>query len=673
MPLNANAERMRLTRQIAALPEFQGINKARGAIARAFIRDNRDSRYFLDGTAPYSMMLDGGIGQAFGVKRPPLYYTITMTPGMKLSTRYLREGSDLGADMVPKNALAEVLFTGGKSVLVLDGTEYFASTCVYGDEELLQRGDVIAKGGVRIVASNILPGDEKNRMYAALEGYVRGFIGLGTLGISRIEGPDMVAQVMKAAGLDVDTLMEHLDGLGMQAVKDLNVELLPLTTSGRPENGYLSHNDWRGTSYGVLGYLCSLIQNRAAMDWFGIDTHGDTGIILQGFGEVGRNIARLLVERASTYNDYQIRILGLSDESGAYYNPEGFDPLFLNDVAAQIEQGALLDSSTGRDKLAPHRLDTLDEIVFMPATVLIPAGPSYSTIRTLDDVKKLQARMIVSGANTIIGTRTTSPDEARQIEAALLDRGIINFPPWMSNCLGITISKEEIIHRLMEGGLEGLKDPERRRWLKHHVLEGDGADTAWVNTAWAMHEFAKTEYSRPISDIMLDRVDEILEERKRILLGWPREATLLGNVLRQDSAIMRAKMSVLARDMQDQMPYYEAILSDPSAPVSERRVAAYILGKMGNLGMSSHVSQFMDVLQNPQEEEIMVRNAAVGIGLTLEGKVGLFGDTLSELQTMREQLGPISYVQDDEALFHRALWLEWAISMTTGTNRESIF
>jgi len=655
-----------LLKTISNMPELAG-KVSPAQLAKMVMRTNLDGFYHTRGQAPVSVMIRGeALAPYLGIEQAPLYYTMTASGNVNTgSLNGIRLTTDLAKDMGFKNPPAEVCLDGGKSLLFLSKLGFFAVTCVYGDPELFERGDVIAKGGVRIMAEE---GLEESAIHALIEPsisqYLRAFVDLGTLGFTRCEGPDM-----KPKCLNEGRLMELIDQVGRQAERDLGQELVPFTTSGPAGSGFFNHDAWRGTSYGLLECLAALLSNRPVISRFGIDLSKPVTMNVMGYGEVGSNNIRLLKE-VERYSRYGIQITGISDESGAFYNPAGFDLDMLYTMAGERERGFgndpsvsfTLTTSAHFDDIKAYQIDR-DELIYMPAAITVPAGPPY-VIQNPGDVSRLNTQIWAPVANAPLGTKTSSRQDVRDIETAMLNRGIISIPAWILNFGGISLSKEEIMHRLMAGGIDNLKDPYTQAWLREHVIEGDVSDTAWANMSWVLHVWERDGYKTPISDLMESRVGDIQNRRKAILMGWDRSNNLLGNFMRMDSATMRAKVEVTAQDYTDRkLSDMRALLTDWNAPEEERRVAADVLGKLCSRGCER---EFLAIIergvtsatdQAPQSS-VMVRNAAVGLGYILEGKGASYGDISKRIA------GVLNILRNDVTPdnFGKIIWLEWLLN-----------
>jgi glutamate dehydrogenase (NAD(P)+) len=149
----------------------------------------------------------------------------------------------------------------------------------------------------------------------------------------------------------------------------------------------------------------------------------DTRVAVQGFGNVGRNLARLL-------SDEGARVVALSDTSGAVANPYGID------VAAAIthksEHGALA-GLPGTDAL------TNEELVELDCDVLAPCA--LEQVITAENAPRVRAKMVAEGAN---GPTTPAADEI------LEDRGILVLPDVLANAGAVVVSYFEWVQGLQE-------------------------------------------------------------------------------------------------------------------------------------------------------------------------------------------------------------------------------
>jgi len=170
----------------------------------------------------------------------------------------------------------------------------------------------------------------------------------------------------------------------------------------------------RGVMFVTLGILERL----------GIEI-GNARIAVQGFGNVGSIAAQLLAEQGAS-------IVGISDVSGAYYCPNGFD---IHDVLKYVagSPGHLLAGydAPGVESISNEELLSLDVDVLVPAAL-----EAQITARNAADVR---ARVIVEGAN---GPTTPEAD------LILGERGAVIVPDILANAGGVICSYFEWVQNI---------------------------------------------------------------------------------------------------------------------------------------------------------------------------------------------------------------------------------
>ena len=149
----------------------------------------------------------------------------------------------------------------------------------------------------------------------------------------------------------------------------------------------------------------------------------DTRIAVQGFGNVGRNLARLM-------SDEGARIVALSDSQGAVANPYGIDVAAA--IAHKSEHG-MLNGLPGADAI------TNEELIEIECDVLAPCA--LEQVITGENAARIHARMVCEGAN---GPTTPAADEI------LEDRGILVLPDVLANAGGVVVSYFEWVQGLQE-------------------------------------------------------------------------------------------------------------------------------------------------------------------------------------------------------------------------------
>ena len=155
----------------------------------------------------------------------------------------------------------------------------------------------------------------------------------------------------------------------------------------------------------------------------GLDGVDGARVAIQGFGEVGRVAARLLVGQGA-------RVMAVSDSRGGVLAEDG-DGLDLDAVAAQK---AAAGTVVG---LPATRSITNDDLLALPCDVLIPAALGGQI--HAGNAERVQARLIVEGAN-----RPVTP-EADDILSA---KGIRVLPDILANAGGVTVSYYEWVQNI---------------------------------------------------------------------------------------------------------------------------------------------------------------------------------------------------------------------------------
>jgi glutamate dehydrogenase (NAD(P)+) len=156
----------------------------------------------------------------------------------------------------------------------------------------------------------------------------------------------------------------------------------------------------RGTVY---------VLEAAAKHW-DIDL-SEVSVAIQGFGNVGSWAARELHQR-------DIKVVAVSDVSGARYNAKGLDVERL--VGWATAHRSLADLDEG-DQL------TNEELIELECDVLIPAA--LGEVITRANADQVQAKMVVEAAN-----HPTTPEGDKVLE----DRGIRVVPDILANAGGVT-------------------------------------------------------------------------------------------------------------------------------------------------------------------------------------------------------------------------------------------
>ncbi|MCC6684269.1 MAG: Glu/Leu/Phe/Val dehydrogenase [Bacteroidia bacterium] len=156
-----------------------------------------------------------------------------------------------------------------------------------------------------------------------------------------------------------------------------------------------------------------MVSTRSALAKLGINPIGATCAV-QGFGNVGSISAKLIASQG-------LKVVAISDISGAYYNADGIDV----DDAIVYRDGnkGTLDGYKKATKISNNDLLTLD------VDVLVPAAMEDQI--TAENANNVKAKLIVEGAN---GPTSSNAD------AILNKKGIMVVPDILANAGGVTVS-----------------------------------------------------------------------------------------------------------------------------------------------------------------------------------------------------------------------------------------
>ncbi len=156
-----------------------------------------------------------------------------------------------------------------------------------------------------------------------------------------------------------------------------------------------------------------MVSTMAAMEKLRINPYHATCAV-QGFGNVGSFASLLLEERG-------LKIVAISDLSGAYYNENGIS--IKDAIDYRNENDGTLEGFKGAETISGEDLLTL------PVDVLVPAATE--DVINMTNSNKIQAKMIVEGAN---GPTSSKADQV------INDKGIMVVPDILANAGGVTVS-----------------------------------------------------------------------------------------------------------------------------------------------------------------------------------------------------------------------------------------
>jgi glutamate dehydrogenase (NAD(P)+) len=194
-------------------------------------------------------------------------------------------------------------------------------------------------------------------------------------------------------------------------------------------------------------------------------------VAIQGFGNVGRNLAVILADQGAS-------IIAVSDSSGGIFNPDGLD------VAAAVEHKRANRSFDGFDGAEAI---TNEELLVVDCDVLAPCA--LEQVITADNADKVKAGFVAEGANGPV------TPEADQI---LEERGVLVLPDVLANAGGVVVSYFEWVQGLQE---YFWKESEVNAKLNDIV-------TRAFNETWREHEERDVSMRQAAYAIAVGRVAE---------------------------------------------------------------------------------------------------------------------------------------------------------------------
>ena len=254
-----------------------------------------------------------------------------------------------------------------------------------------------AKGGVICDPKNMSQG-ELERMTRRYTASLIEFIGPE----KDVPAPDMNTNEQTMAWI-MDTYSMHMG------------QTVTSVVTGKPVNIGGSRGRREATGRGV-SIVCDQALKHLNM------TPESTTVIVQGFGNVGSNSAKLLWEKG-------YKIIGIGEYDGALFNPNGIDISELLEYRAKngVIHGFPGADATDKDDLLTRKCD-----------VLIPAATE--NVITSKNADRIKARILCEGAN---GPTTTVADEI------LASKGIFVIPDILANAGGVTTSYFEWVQDRM--------------------------------------------------------------------------------------------------------------------------------------------------------------------------------------------------------------------------------
>jgi glutamate dehydrogenase (NADP+) len=320
------------------------------------------------------------------------------------------------------------------------------------------------KGGIKV--------DPKRLSAAELERLTRGF----TRAMRDVFGPER-----DVPAPDVNT-NPTIMGWIMDEYGKLVGAPTPAVVTGKPLELGGSAGREAATGQGAFYVLAELAQQLKL-------TPAETTVVVQGFGNVGYHIARLL--HAAGY-----RIVGLSDSGGGIVDRRrlGMDPAHVmatKQARGRIDGMYCVGSVCDGDN---YQATSNAELLELPCDVLVPAAIENQI--TAENASRINAKLVLELANG-----PTTPEADR----TLAERGVVVAPDILVNAGGVTVSY-----------FEWLQNRTDEHWTEAQVNErlASTMRTAFRDV-WQRAERYRTSLRTAAFILALERLQTALADRLR--------------------------------------------------------------------------------------------------------------------------------------------------------------
>jgi len=305
------------------------------------------------------------------------------------------------------------------------------------------------KGGITI--------DPKQLSEAELESLTRSY----TRAIADSIGPEV-----DVPAPDVNTGQRHMDWIADEYAR----------VTGRRQPGVVT-----GKSLAAGGSLgrdtataagCRTVVHASARR---LGLPADARVVIQGFGNAGAHLARMLSEDG-------MRVVGVSDSRGGVYDPDGLDVAAV--AAAKAEHGSVTASDA--------EVVDADELLALACDVLVPAALEGAIDAA--EAERVQARLIAEAAN---GPVTSDADRI------LGERGVTVVPDVLASAGGVIVSCFEWQQNQLE-----------ERWSARHIAERlEDRICRSLDDLWAVASSRELDLRTAAMVLGVGRIAAAIEER----------------------------------------------------------------------------------------------------------------------------------------------------------------
>jgi glutamate dehydrogenase (NADP+) len=211
----------------------------------------------------------------------------------------------------------------------------------------------------------------------------------------------------------------------------------------------------------------------------------NTRVAIQGFGNAGYHVARLLQQAG-------YRIVAVSDSKGGIHSEEGFDveSLRQNKQATRVLSGVYCTGSVC--ELVEHDRISNEQLLELDVDLLVPAA--LGGVIGEDNVDRVQAPVIAEVANGPI---------KGEVDEILHQRGVVVLPDVLTNAGGVNVSY-----------FEWAQNRQGRAWSGEEVrsrLE-ESLTVAFAQT-WEIREREKTSMREAAYRLAMRRIGAAIESQ----------------------------------------------------------------------------------------------------------------------------------------------------------------
>ncbi len=240
---------------------------------------------------------------------------------------------------------------------------------------------------------------------------------------------------------DVGTNPQVMDGMTDEYSKLVGREE-PAVFTGKSIGKGGSYGRDVATGFGGFVILREYLKTKNRLQ----TTNGELTVAIQGFGNVGANIAKILFDRG-------FKIIAVSDSKGALYEEAGIN---IPRVLEIKEARGVIDRATCY-AISPHEMPcvefTNEHLLTLPVDILIPAALENAI--TEENAGKVQTKVILEMANGPVTPEADSILARHDVEIIpdLLANGggvVGSYFEWVQNLKNVQWKEQEVLQKIDE-------------------------------------------------------------------------------------------------------------------------------------------------------------------------------------------------------------------------------